>query len=64
MSEIQNQHTSEDEIDLIELFKKVYKEKKLISGDPEKIKTVYDTWVFAKDINPSNLNWLLIDTIT
>ena len=40
------------------------KEKKLISGDPEKIKTVYDTWVFAKDINPSNLNWLLIDTIT
>ena len=40
------------------------KEKKLISGDPEKIKTVNDTWVFAKDINPSNLNWLLIDTIT
>jgi hypothetical protein len=30
MSEIQNQYTSEDEIDLIELFKKVYKEKKLI----------------------------------
>ena len=40
------------------------KEKKLISGDPEKIKTVYDTWIFAKEINPSNLNWLLIDTIT
>ena len=40
------------------------KEKKLISGDPEKIKTVYDTWVFAKDSNPSNQNWLLIDTIT
>ena len=30
MNEIQNQHTSEDEIDLIELFKKVYNEKKLI----------------------------------
>jgi hypothetical protein len=30
MNEIQNQHTSEDEIDLIELIKKVYKEKKLI----------------------------------
>ena len=30
MNEIQNQHTSEDEIDLIELFKKVYSEKKLI----------------------------------
>ena len=30
MNEIQNQHSSEDEIDLIELFKKVYNEKKLI----------------------------------
>ena len=30
MNEIQNQHTSEDEIDLIELLKKVYNEKKLI----------------------------------
>ena len=30
MNEIQNQHTSEDEIDLIELFKKVYNEKKFI----------------------------------
>ena len=40
------------------------KEKKIISGDIEKIKTVYDTWVFSKDINSSNPNWLLIDTIT
>jgi len=30
MNEIQNQHTSEDEIDIIELLKKVYLEKKLI----------------------------------
>ncbi|MDA9616819.1 Wzz/FepE/Etk N-terminal domain-containing protein [Flavobacteriaceae bacterium] len=30
MNEIQNQHSSEDEIDLIELLKKVYNEKKLI----------------------------------
>jgi predicted lipid-binding transport protein (Tim44 family) len=40
------------------------KEKKIISGDPEKIKTVYDTWIFSKDITDSNPNWLLIDTIT
>ena len=40
------------------------KDKKIISGDSEKIKTVYDTWVFAKDIKSSNPNWLLIDTIT
>jgi predicted lipid-binding transport protein (Tim44 family) len=40
------------------------KDKKIISGDGEKIKTVYDTWIFAKDIKSSNPNWLLIDTIT
>ena len=40
------------------------KNKKIISGDSEKIKTVYDTWVFSKDIKSSNPNWLLIDTIT
>ena len=38
--------------------------KKIVSGDIEKIKTVYDTWVFSKDIKSSNPNWLLIDTIT
>jgi predicted lipid-binding transport protein (Tim44 family) len=40
------------------------KSKKIISGDSEKIKKVYDTWVFAKDIKSSNPNWLLVDTIT
>ena len=40
------------------------KDKKIISGDAEKIKTVYDTWTFSKDINSSNPNWLLINTIT
>jgi len=40
------------------------KDKKIISGDSEKIKAVYDTWVFSKNIKSSNPNWLLIDTIT
>ncbi|MDA7750220.1 Tim44/TimA family putative adaptor protein [Candidatus Pelagibacter sp.] len=40
------------------------KDKKIISGDAEKIKTVYDSWVFSKNIKSSNPNWLLIDTIT
>ena len=40
------------------------KDEKIISGDREKIKTVYDVWVFSKDIKSSNPNWLLIDTIT
>jgi predicted lipid-binding transport protein (Tim44 family) len=40
------------------------KDKKIISGDGEKIKTVYDTWVFSKNIKSANPNWLLVDTIT
>ena len=40
------------------------KNKKIISGDPEKIKKVYDTWKFSKDTRATNPNWLLIDTIT
>ena len=40
------------------------KDKKIISGDTEKIKTVYDTWVFARNTKSSNPNWFLIDTIT
>jgi len=40
------------------------KDRKIVSGDEEKIKTVFDTWVFSKDINSSNPNWILIDTIT
>ena len=40
------------------------KDKKIISGDAEKIKTVYDTWIFSKEAKSSNPNWLLIDTTT
>ena len=40
------------------------KDKKIISGDGEKIKTVYDSWIFSKDVRSANPNWLLIDTIT
>ena len=40
------------------------KDKKIISGDPEKVKKVYDTWKFSKDSRTTNPNWLLIDTIT
>jgi predicted lipid-binding transport protein (Tim44 family) len=38
------------------------KDNKIISGDPEKIKKVLDTWKFSKDSRSSNPNWLLIDT--
>jgi len=40
------------------------KEKKIISGNPEKIKKIYDTWVFSRDLRSNNPNWLLIDILT
>ena len=40
------------------------KEKKIISGNPEKIKKIYDTWVFSRDLRSNNPNWQLIDTLT
>ena len=38
------------------------KDKKLISGDPEKVKKVYDTWKFSRDVKSLSPNWILIDT--
>ena len=40
------------------------KDKKIISGDPEKIKKIYDTWVFARDVTSANPNWQLVNTLT
>ena len=40
------------------------KDKKVISGNPEKIKKIYDTWVFSRDIKSNNPNWQLVDTLT
>ena len=40
------------------------KDKKIISGDPEKIKKIYDTWVFSRDTKSNNPNWQLIETLT
>ena len=40
------------------------KNKKIISGDPEKIKKIYDTWVFSRDTTSVNPNWQLVSTLT
>ena len=40
------------------------KDKKIISGDPEKIKKIYDTWIFSRDTKSNNPNWQLIDILT
>tara|TARA_Y100000590_G_scaffold233947_1_gene263510 strand:- start:1821 stop:2408 length:588 start_codon:yes stop_codon:yes gene_type:complete len=38
------------------------KENKIISGDPQKIKRVNDTWKFSRNIKSQNPNWKLIET--
>ena len=40
------------------------KEKKIVSGDPEKIKKIYDTWVFSRDTTSLNPNWQLVNILT
>ena len=40
------------------------KEKKIVSGDPEKIKKIYDTWVFSRDTTSANPNWKLVNILT
>ncbi len=40
------------------------KDKKIISGDPEKIKKIYDTWVFSRDTTSPNPNWHLVNILT
>ena len=38
------------------------KDSKIISGDPEKVKKVYDTWKFSKNVKSNDPNWSLIET--
>ena len=40
------------------------KEKKIVSGNPEKIKKIYDTWVFSRDTTSTNPNWQLVNILT
>ncbi len=40
------------------------KDNNILSGDPKKIKKVFDTWKFSKDVTSNNPNWLLISTET
>ena len=40
------------------------KDKKIISGDTEKIKKIYDTWVFSRDTMSANPNWQLVNILT
>ena len=36
----------------------------IIKSYQEKIKKIYDTWVFSRDITSANPNWQLVNTLT
>tara|TARA_B100000424_G_scaffold264396_1_gene252763 strand:+ start:216 stop:803 length:588 start_codon:yes stop_codon:yes gene_type:complete len=38
------------------------KENKIVSGDPQKIKRVNDTWKFSRNVKSQNPNWQLVET--
>ena len=40
------------------------KDKKIVSGNPEKIKKIYDTWIFSRDTTSANPNWQLVNILT
>ncbi len=40
------------------------KDKNIVSGNPEKIKKIYDTWIFSRDLRSNNPNWQLVDILT
>ena len=40
------------------------KNKKIISGDTEKIKKIYATWIFSRDTTSANPNLQLVSTLT
>ena len=40
------------------------KDKNIVSGDPEKIKKIYDTWEFSRDTTSVNPNWKLVNILT
>ena len=40
------------------------KDKNIISGDSEKIKKIYDTWVFSRDVSSANPNWQLVNILS
>ena len=39
------------------------KDKKIISGSPDKIKKIYDTWVFSRNMTSQNPNWQLVEIL-
>ena len=64
LSKIQNIYEKNKNEFKSSLDLKSLKEKKIISGNPEKIKKIYDTWVFSRDTTSNNPNWQLVNILT
>ena len=62
----QNQNMLEVTVDFVsEIISSIKdKEKKLISGNPDKIKFVSDNWKFTKNVNQKSPNWYLSEIIS
>ena len=67
-AEIKNHNQNEDLLEVsVSFISEIItcikdKENKIISGDPQKIKRVNDTWKFSRNIRSKNPNWQLIET--
>ena len=67
-AEIKNHNQNEDLLEVsVSFISEIItcikdKENKIISGDPQKIKRVNDTWKFSRNIKSQNPNWQLIET--
>ncbi len=64
INHLQNENMLEVTVDFVsEIISTVRdKNKNIISGAPEKIKKVHDTWKFSRDIKSTSPNWLLVET--
>ena len=67
-AEIKNHNQNEDLLEVsVSFISEIItcikdKENKIISGDPQKIKRVNDTWKFSRNVRSKNPNWQLIET--
>jgi len=67
-AEIKNHNQNEDLLEVsVSFISEIItcikdKENKIISGDPQKVKRVNDTWKFSRNIKSQNPNWQLIET--
>ena len=60
----QNDNMLEVTVDFVSEIISTVKDKNqnIISGKPDQIKKVHDTWIFSRDTRSASPNWILIET--